>query len=230
MEKLSDSQKLDLILQSIAVLPKMQADLESMVARVTSLEAKVETQEKTIGYLRCEVRALQNRVNDHEQERRNLSLRLFHFPGSDSETGLAKKVYDKLLKPILKAAHAKGDLPTTPQVDNVIEEIYRAGRFAAGANKPPPPIIIKFVSPAVRKAILMHKRNNTPPPDSGSKRLILTEDLTPDTHKKLKQLMDDERVVKVWSRSGTLWYVPRGDNAKAKIVKSVFLSNDQILG
>ena len=225
---MSDSQKLDFLINAVSPLPEIKANLQVMVARVAVLEATVEAQQKVITSLQSEVRALQISDNNREQERRNTSLRLFNFPGSNSETGLAKKVYDKLLKPILKAAHAKGEIPTTPQMDSVIEDIFRAGKFADGANKPPPPIIIKFASPSYRKAILLYKRNNTPPSD-GPKKKILTEDLTHPTHRKMKELLNDERVAKVWSRSGTLWVVKAGENAVAKPVKSVFNSIDVIL-
>ncbi len=99
-----------------------------------------------------------------------------------------------------------------------------------GPGNLPPPIIIRLASEAVRPAILKNKKSSTPPPEEGAKKLILVEDLTPPTHRKMKELLEDDRVSRVWSRNGTLFVVPCGENARLKIVKSVFDSNDKILG
>ena len=225
---LSDSQKLDFLVTAVVSLQQGQAKIEQLVTRVQSLEVKVDSQDKLIASLQKEVKFLKERDNVREQQTRCNTLRLFNFPGSDSETNLAARVYEKLLKPILAAAKSKGDISTLPQLPNTIEEVFRAGRFAAGANKPPPPVIIRFTSSAIRLAVLKNKRNNTPPPQEGAKRMILVEDLTPASHRKLKDLQEDDRVAKAWTMSGTLWVVKNGDD-KAKPVKSVFESNDTIL-
>jgi uncharacterized coiled-coil protein SlyX len=240
----SDSEKLDFLVAAVtetkasqATLEKKQANLELLVTRVAALESTVADQKQTITSLQEEVRQLKIRDNHREQQSRGLSLRLFNFPGSNDETELANKVYDRLLKPILVAAKAKGDLPQVgpktkgdppPLVGSVIESAFRVGKFAAGSNKPPPPIIIRFCSSAVRMAVLLNKRVSTPPSD-GPKRMILTEDLTQPNHRKMKELMDDERIAKVWSRDGVIWYVEKGANMPAKSVKSVFDHNDTIL-
>lgn len=226
---LSDSQKLDLLIKGQGKLEIEISDLKTIVTRVTTLEAIVTEQDNAIKSLQQEVRLLKDRDNVREQCSRGNALRLFNFPGSDSETNLASKVYDKLLKPILVAAKAKGDYPTVPQVGTTIEEVFRVGKFAHGSNKPPPPIIIKFSTPAVRIAVLKNKRVSTPSPEEGQKRMVLVEDLTPATHKKMTSLLEDQRVAKVWSMGGVLWYVKRGDNQSPKQVKSIFDSNDAIL-
>ncbi len=233
---LSDSQKLDYLIGAIVEvkksqvgLEKGQANLEALVTRVATLEATVADQAKTILSLQMDVKFLKERDNSRDQLLRGNALRLFHFPGSDSEVNLASKVYDKLLKPILVAAKAKGEITTLPQVGSVIEEIYRAGKFANGANKPPPPIIIKFSSSAIRMAILKNKRLNTPPPEGDAKRLVLSEDLTHATHRKMKELHADDRVSRVWSRSGSLWYVKNGANMPSVPVKSIYDDLNTIL-
>jgi hypothetical protein len=229
----SDSQKLDFLVRTLAEVKTSQAAMEKtcesfeiLVKRVSVLESVVAEQSNTITHLQEEIKHLKDRDNMREQEKRDLSLRLFNLPGSDSETGLASKVYE-VLKPILTAAKANGDLPTLPQVGTTIEQVYRVGKFAAGVDKPPPPIVVKFSSEAIRMAVLKHKRINTPPID-GPKKLILTEDLTKPTHRKMKELLGDERVSKVWSRSGVLWFVKVGSKQPV-IVNSVFDSNDAIL-
>jgi len=226
---LSDSQKLDFLISSMVEVKKSQANLESLVTRVTSLEAKVALQDSAIASLQAEVKFLKERDNSREQQSRNNALRLYNFPGSDDETHLAGKVYDKVIKPILTAAKAKGDLSTLPQAGTTIENCFRVGRFAAGPNKPPPPIVIKFTTPAIRMAILKNKRNSTPPPLFNDKRLVLSEDLTPATHRKLRELMEDERVEKAWTLSGSIWVVRSGPNNKPFQVKSIFDPIDKIL-
>ena len=227
---LSDSQKLDFLINSIEEVKLKQSNLELLVTRVTTLEATVSAQQKAISDLQSEVKHLKERDNEREQDLRSNALRLFNFPGSDSETNLSGRVYDKLLKPILAAAKSKGDIANLPQVGNTIVEIFRVGKFAAGANKPPPPIVIKFASSAVRVAILKNKRNNTPPPSDGAtKKMFLTEDLTKPTYKKMKELQADDRVDKIWSRNGSLWLVKKGPNMEPLMVKSIYDSNDSIL-
>jgi len=226
---LSDSQKLDFLINSMTEVQKNQASLVQLVSRVTALETRVTEQDKTIASLQAEIKTLKDRDNNREQQSRGNALRIYNFPGSGDEVNLAAKVYEKLLKPILAAAKAKGELPTLPQVGNTIEDVYRTGKFAAGQNKPPPPIVVKFSSPAVRLAVLRNKRNNTPPPGENQKKMSISEDLTPATHRKLKDLLADERVAKVWTLNGSLRYVTHSENSKPMMVKSVFDSNDKIL-
>ena len=229
MASLSDSQKLDLLITEIADVKKRQANIETLVKKVTTLETTVSEQGKLISTLQEEVKHLKERDNTREQTLRGNSLRLFNFPGSGSETNLAATVYDKLLKPILAAAKSKGDIATLPQMPNTISEVFRVGKFAAGANKPPPPIVIKFTTPAVRLAILKNKRLHTPPAEGGNKKMVLTEDLTTPSHRKMKELQADDRVAKVWTRSGVLWLCKTGDNMPPIQVKSVYDTNDKIL-
>jgi len=226
---LSDSQKLDFLINSMVEVQKTQATIVQLVTRVNALETRVTEQDKIIAAMKEEIKVLKDHDNTRDLQSRGNALRLFHFPGSDSETNLATKVYDKLLKPILAAAKAKGDLATLPQVGNTIENIFRAGRFAAGANKPPPPIIIKFTSQAIRLAILKNKRNNIPPPTDNLRRMALTEDLSPASHRKLRELLENEKVEKAWTINGSIWFLTKEPNAKPKQVKSVFDPIEKII-
>ena len=231
---LSADQKLDLVLQELAAVKVMQQNIEKVVNRVATLEATVAAQatvinnhEETIKTLVAEMKTIKEKTNAQDQQLKSNAVRLFNFPGSNDETGLPAKIYDRILKPILVAAKAKGDLATVPQLNNVIEEAFRAGRFAAGPNKPPPPVIIKFTSPAVRLAILKNKRTNTPSPSEaekalGLKRFALAEDLTTPTYRKLQELQKEERVSKAWTMGGEIWFVTTGENSQPRKVKSVY--------
>jgi hypothetical protein len=92
-----------------------------------------------------------------------------------------------------------------------------------------PPIIVKFSSPDVRMAVPQNKRISTPPPSEGAKRMVITEDLTAATNKKMKELHADDWVERVWTRSGSLWPIKKGANMAAFQVKSVIDPIDRIL-
>jgi len=221
---------LDLLIGEVAKLREATAEIVSLVGRVNVIETKMSAQDSVIASLVQEVKMLKEHVNEREQYDKLTAVRIFNVPGSDSETGLAVNIYDTILKPILAAAKQKGDLATLPQVGTTIVEVYRAGKFAQGSNKPPPPVIVKFTNSVIRMAILRNKRNNTPPPSEvGAKRIIIVEDLTPATHRKLRDLLEDDRVEKAWTISGHIWYVSKKSKTPVK-VKSIYDTTNAILG
>ncbi len=65
---------------------------------------------------------------------------------------------------------------------------------------------------------------------AGAKKYAMSEDLTTPTYRKYRSLLEDERVEKAWTRSGEVWVVRKGENQRPILVKSVYDSNDQILG
>jgi hypothetical protein len=226
----SSDQKLDLIVAEMATIRVAVEEFTKLSGKVTVLESKASAQDTIIVSLVAEVKHLKEQVNGHDQFGKLNALRILNVPGSDSETGLAACVYDTVLKPILAAAKLKGDLTTLPQVGTTITEVFRAGRFSQGANKPPPPIIVKFTTPSIRLAVLKNKRINMPPPlVAGAKRYIIVEDLTPSTHRKLKELAEDDRVEKAWTMGGLIWATTKKNKVPFK-VRSIFDSNDFILG
>ena len=79
-------------------------------------------QEHSIATMAAEIKILKSSANRRDQLDRALTVRLFNFPGSDSETGLSNRIYERILKPILVAAKAKGTIPSVPQASNVISE------------------------------------------------------------------------------------------------------------
>jgi hypothetical protein len=232
--QLTMDQKLDLMLQKITAVEDKQSNIEKLVNRVTELENTVHDQSEVIKKLTSEVTLLKDKVNTFEQIQRGNAVRLFGFPGSNDETNLSGRVYDRILKPILAAAKAKGDIATVPQINNVVEDVFRAGKFAAGANKPPPPVIIKFTAAATRLAVLKNKRTSMPSPTEGEKsqgikRFGIAEDLTSPTYRKLQDLQKDERVNRAWTINGEIWFVLEGENMRHKKVKCIFDSVDKIL-
>ncbi len=114
-------------------------------ATVTEQVAKVIELEKEVKVLKSQVYALQNSVNRNEQEQRKLSVRITGVPFTEEEKAmvdgkfLSKKVYDKLLLPLLTSAKAKNLVDRVPKADNVIETCYRlrANVALTGTASPP---------------------------------------------------------------------------------------------
>jgi hypothetical protein len=128
----TSEQKLDMLLSAVATLLQGQEKLEKMTSTVIALQAKVTAQETTIHSMGKEIKKLKEQANDRDQQARDLTVRLFNFPiadGDTAETGrtLATKIYDRILKPILVAAKAKGDISSVPVANNVVEDAFRVG-------------------------------------------------------------------------------------------------------
>ena len=237
----TSEQKLDMLLSAVATLLQGQEKLEKMTSTVVALEAKVTAQETTINSMGKEIKKLKEQANDRDQQARDLTVRLFNFPiadGDTAETGrsLATKIYDHILKPILVAAKAKGDFASVPVANNVVEDAFRVGKptLKDGVMRPPP-VIVKLCNRQLRLAILKNKRLNIPSPTDGERgcgirKFIVVEDLTVPTFKKLSDLLADDRVEKAWSTEGKLRFVLMGNDKSVKKVKSVFDSNDEIIG
>jgi hypothetical protein len=219
---LSSDQKLDFLINSVITLQKDVSEMKGVIAKVATLEAKNTALEKTVRDLSLEVKQLKEQSNLREQQLRSNSIRLFNFPGSNDETGLAAKVYDKVLKPILAAAKAKGEISTLPQVGTTIEEVFRVGKFSAGPGKPPPPVLIKFSTSALRLAVLKNKRTSMPQPTDSSKKYVITEDLTTPTYRKLQEIREHDQVARAWTMNGSIWFVRVGENQPSKRVKSIY--------
>ena len=161
----SSDQKLDLIIAAIGTLIKGQEALNGLLNKVNKLEAKVDTQEATIASLSKEIISLKDAANDRDNDARGNNVRIFNLPMAEDETNVATKVYDKLIKPILTAAKANGDISSVPVCGNVIESAFRLGRRPPpGSDKPPPPILVRFVSRNLRVATLRNKWNHLPSP------------------------------------------------------------------
>jgi hypothetical protein len=76
---------------------------------------------------------LQNIVNTREQELKSLSVRVTGFPFTEEEKAstdgkfLAKKIYDRILLPVLNQAKTKNHIERVPTVANTIQSCFRVG-------------------------------------------------------------------------------------------------------
>jgi hypothetical protein len=133
ISNLSSDQKLDFLITTVL-------EMKAVLSKVAILEEKNKKLEATVSSLTRDVKQLKEMSNMREQQAKSNAVRLFGFPGSNDETGLAAKVYERILQPIFKAAKNKGDISSLPQVGTAVAEVFRAGKFSPGSNKPPPPL------------------------------------------------------------------------------------------
>jgi hypothetical protein len=236
--------------------------ISSLESSVASVEAKVDTIDTSFAMYRKEtdakLDALQQELvnvkisaNNRDQILRMKSVKLSGFPisddeknASDAEKFLAKRVYDKILLPILTAAKEDGALDSVPTLAKTIDEIRRISAWSppsanvvglATKEKAPPLIIITLCNSPIRLAILRYKKENIPSPSPadrslGTKGFFISEDVTPTTAKLLRDLLADERVDRAWTVEGRIRYTRTGDkNRRVYKVKSVFDSVATIL-
>ena len=265
----SADQKLDFLMAKMCEMTSLMVINQEKVAK---LETRADATEAAISSLRDELHFVKTRMggdiinlqseltsvketlNARDQQARYRSIKLSGLPISEEEAGtsdadlpklLSKKVYERILSPILAAAKEKKEIDAIPTMARCIEEIYRTKSWhnpktsstpGAPSEPPAPPtIIIKFFSPAIRLAILRNKRDNTPAPNAierkaGSVGFFISEDLTPLTFKLLRDLQRQQSVDKAWTVDGRIRYVRTGDaDRKVYKVKSIFDSVTDIL-
>jgi hypothetical protein len=150
--------------------------------------------------------------------------------GPDANAATAKLAYDKVIRPILTSAKAKGKIASIPSLANTIVKAFRTAKLSPSQPSSVPPIIITVISSNIKIAILTNKRGNIPP-SAGDKRISLNEDLTSDPFSLLKLLREDSRISKAWTVDGNIKYI-RNNNADNIIhrVRSVYDTVEQILG
>jgi hypothetical protein len=231
--------------------------ISSLESSVATVETKVDTIDSSFAAYRKEtdarLDALQQELvnvkisaNNRDQLLRMKSVKLSGLPVSEEEKNaadpekfLAKRVYDKILLPILSAAKEDGALDTVPTLAKTIDVIRRINLWtppSASASIPgltskektSPLVIITLCTSPIRLAILRYKKENIPSPSPadrslGTKGFFISEDVTPPTAKLLRDLVADERVDRAWSVEGRIRYIRAGDkNRRVYKVKSVY--------
>jgi hypothetical protein len=218
-------------------LEETRALLSDSLGRVSKLEEQVTALQSTVSSQDREIRLLKDKANAADQLTKANNIRLIGYPATDEETkstdggkSFASRIYEKILKPVLAVAKAKGDITSVPSLANTVEAVYRAGKISGSHT---PPIVVIFNNRAARLAVLRNKKNNIPMPTdeektAGAKRYIIAEDLTGPSFRMLRLLQADDRVSKVWSAEGQIRYVLKSDPTIKKVT-SVHLTVDQIL-
>jgi hypothetical protein len=190
-----------------------------------------------------EIASMKDQNNAREQLLRGHSIRIIGMPITEEEASsrepnkvLLKKVFERVIKPVLAAAKTNGHTDSVPSMNNTISEIYRVrvglpqAQGVVGQPRPatvPPPIIVKFTTLDLRTAFMRNKRVNIPQVSeteraAGVKKILAVEDLTGPSHKKMRELIAEPAVEKVWSVDGRLCFTLVNDNTVVHKVKSVF--------
>ncbi len=219
---LSTAEMFKLILES---QKRVEDTVKEQANRVLQLESEVKI-------LKCQVYDLQNTVNKSEQELRKNTVRITGFPFTEEEKAstdskyLAKKVYDRILQPMLHCAKNATHIDKVTKLDNTVEGCFRLRTNTPTGTGRPPPIILKFSNEQIKIGVFKVKRLNTPPPtqeekDMGIQKFNLVEDLTPQAYSKLREIQREEVVERAWTVNGRIKFVVRG-NQRIHTVKSVY--------
>jgi hypothetical protein len=160
-------QRLDHIL---AVLMETKAICEQNQREIVTLKEKIISLEKENNTVKRELRVAKESTNRYELATRFLTVRVLGLPVSAEERAAAspedrnkaavKNAYDKILRPILSVAKAKGHLEVVPQLKTTIEEGFRINSNAKDKRGVPypPPLILRFTHKSYRTAVFLFKR------------------------------------------------------------------------
>jgi hypothetical protein len=187
--------------------------------------------------------AIRTTVNHVDQEARACVVRITGLTVSDAdanqhgfEKAIIKKVYDRLVKPILNAAKTNGTIESVPTMLNVLEQGYVASRGGKDkAGKPLPPILaVRFTNRFLRNTVMRLRREHTPTPTDAEKaagivRYYINEDLTPDTMKKVRELRENSRVERVWTMDGRIRFTLVGDTNTIIRLPSPYMSLEEAI-
>jgi outer membrane murein-binding lipoprotein Lpp len=222
------------IQQLITTVATLSTNVTTLTAKVDVIEKKLDTIEAlqgNVNNLRTEVDKMKIDVNAIEQDSKACLVRVSGLSVSDAEMqqhgyekAIIKKVYDKLVKPILSAAKNNGDIDSVPTMLNVIEQGYIASRGAKDKQgRALPPILgVRFTNRYLRNTVMRLRRDHMPSPSdaektAGIQRYYISEDLTVDAARKVKELRENEKVDRVWTIDGRIRFTLKGDSAIIKL-------------
>lgn len=230
----------------MAVLMEVKEMNKKHQEEIIKLSSKVIVLEKENIVLKKEVRSLKESANRHEQATRILTVRILGMPVTTEESSSApadrnkvavSTAYENIIKPILVAAKEKKIINAVPQQKTAIIDGFRLKSSSTDKNgRPyPPPIIIRFTEKIFRQAVFLCKREAMPnlftegASASVYPRILIVEDLTPATIKKMKELREDDRVEKVWSTEGVIRFTLVSDPSKVRKCPGVFTPINEII-
>jgi hypothetical protein len=240
----SDMQKLVKEAVEQAIKAALEEPIRELKGVVEELKKQLDAEKATTKKQGEEIITLKLAVNDLQQGKRLKYLRIFgtnitedEARGKGMDEAICRKVYEKLLVPVLRGAVTKGLIAELPSMRQTLACGYRSGREQTDAQGRtlPPPLVVKFVSKEVRDAVLRSKKEFLPAPSAaeragGIKRYSMVEDLTKPTHQLFRELIADERVGAVWTVDGRIRFIRSGDESNRVLkVPSPFTSVEELL-
>jgi hypothetical protein len=234
-------QRLDHIL---AILMETKAICEQNQREIVTLKEKIISLEKENNTVKRELRVAKESTNRYELATRFLTVRVLGLPVSAEERAAAspedrnkaavKNAYDKILRPILSVAKAKGHLEVVPQLKTTIEEGFRINSNAKDKRGVPypPPLILRFTHKSYRTAVFLFKREAFNPSGGASSdnlNFFIVEDLTIPTLNKMKELRADDRVGKVWTTEGQIRFTLVDAPSKVLKFRGVYAPLSEII-
>ena len=240
----STDQRLDyltsLITSVLAQGSETRALLEETRKLLTQSQERVVTLEHSVVKLSKEVRVLQDTVNSREQADRSLSVRVLGIQLTEEESNapdpdkyIAKKVYDRILQPLLTGAKNNNLTKSIPTLSSTIASASRLGRHHPKGPAANSPIIITLQDSIIKSLLFRSKKNHLPSPTaseqaSGIKYFLLAEDLIYPTFSALKLIREHKLVDRAWTVEGRIRFTRTDDKDKVKRVHKVSSVYDDI--
>jgi hypothetical protein len=152
------------------------------------------------------------------------------------EKAIIKRVYDRIVKPILSVAKNNGVIDSVPTMLNVLEQGYIANRGGQDKQgRPLPPVLaVRFTNRFLRNTVMRLRREHMPAPSdaeraSGTGRYYINEDLTPETAMKVKELRNCELVERVWTIDGRIRFTKVGESNNIIKLTSPYITVEEAL-
>jgi hypothetical protein len=227
---------LQLLINSVATLTAKVDGIEQKLAAVESMRGSISNLEKEVSDIRAT-------VNNVDQDSRACLIRVSGLTVSEAdmnmhgfEKAIIKKVYDRIVKPILSVAKNNGDIESVPNMLNVIEQGYIVSRGNKDRNGRvlPPVLCVRFTNRFLRNTVMRLRREHMPMPSdaeraAGVSRYYVNEDLTPDIMRKVKELRGSDRVDKVWTIDGRIRFTLSGDSNTVVKLSSPYVSIEEAI-
>jgi hypothetical protein len=228
---------------SMQVLINSVSALTSKVEAIESKIDKMELLHKNVENITLEMNKIKESVNRVDQDARACIVRISGLTVSEAdmnlhgfEKSIIKKVYDRIVKPVLTVAKTNGDLESVPTMLNVQEQGYivnRGGKDKQGRAMPPI-LAVRFTNRFLRNTVMRLRREHMPSPSdeekaAGVSRYYINEDLTPETARKVKELRGSALVERVWTIDGRIRLTKVGDPNTIIKVNSPFMSLEEAL-
>jgi vacuolar-type H+-ATPase subunit I/STV1 len=240
-------------MSSTPTIKDLHQSLQLLISSVTNLTTKVEAVEQRliameqlqtkVNSLEKDVNNIKTIVNNVDQDARACVIRVSGLSVSDAdmeqhgyEKAIIKRVYDRIVKPILNVAKNNSIIDSVPTMLNVIEQGYIASKSVIDkqGRTLPPVLAVRFTNRFLRNTVLRLRRENMPSPSDAEKaagvtRYYINEDLTSDVARKAKELRGSSLVERVWTVDGKIRFVLISDKNTVIRLSSPYISLEEAL-